>query len=229
MRVWLIDLAAPAGTVRRMRPLLDDRERALADRRPDGQARRRYLLAHAATRSILAGYLERPPERLRLRTGAYGKPEVRDQPAGAPRLSFNLSHSGEFAMLAVSRGREVGVDIERLRPDFDPAEFSRRYFRPEEHATLAGISDPGARLRRYGVLWTRKEAWVKAAGRRIVHGLRLPVGGVASGGLARDPTGRFAGDWRLTQLAAPAGYSAAVVVAGERPHRTEVLRWSAPA
>ncbi|MDQ6812000.1 MAG: 4-phosphopantetheinyl transferase, partial [Actinomycetota bacterium] len=65
--------------------------------------------AGRALRDVLAAYLETSPEAIRIVDGAHGKPEL----AGR-ELHFNLSHSGDVGLVAVSRERPVGVDVERI-------------------------------------------------------------------------------------------------------------------
>jgi phosphopantetheinyl transferase len=126
----------------------------------DPVKRRRHELAHAAQDQILAGYLEIPPEAVRYDTLPGGKPILHD---GA--LEFNLSHSGELALLAVSRDLQVGVDLEHPRTFKNEAGMARRICGARELRHLAAAPDPDELLR----LWVRKEAVVKASGEGLVR------------------------------------------------------------
>ncbi|HEV2726651.1 MAG TPA: hypothetical protein VGV34_00060 [Solirubrobacterales bacterium] len=95
-----------------------------------------WRLAASATalREVLAVYLGEDPELIRLEKGEHGKPRLADSPR---RLEFNLSHSGELALVAVSGEHEVGVDVERVRPKRGEA-FYRRWACHEAHVKCLG-------------------------------------------------------------------------------------------
>src|SRR5262249_17462285 len=149
--------------------LLDDDERGRARRLLLPQSARRFILSRAALRAVLAAQLGVAPRDVALSGGAAGKPELaaHGERAGAgraaPSLRFNLSHSGDLALVALARDREVGVDVEQRRPLPDLERLARRVLAPEEVADFLGLpeADKEAALLR---CWTRKEALVKAAG-----------------------------------------------------------------
>jgi phosphopantetheinyl transferase len=109
-----------------------ERARAAGMLRP--QARRRWVAARWALRGVLARYLEREPAEIELRLGGRGKPML--APRGAS-LRFNLSHSGELALVAVVRNREVGVDVQRIGSRW-PARFYLDWTRREAVAKCHG-------------------------------------------------------------------------------------------
>ncbi|MFH8408911.1 4'-phosphopantetheinyl transferase family protein [Streptomyces sp. NPDC018019] len=223
VHVWRIPLSAPPQVVTALTALLGPEERQRGARAlPDDRAR--FGIAHGATRMVLGDYLGVPPQYLRYTYGRWGKPAL----LGQPGLCFNLSHSGGLALLAVAMGRAVGIDVERVRPA-DRARKAARWFPPEEAVYVRAASDTADSAARYASLWTRKEAWVKAAGGRMVHGLRLPVGpDLRDGEVVRDPEGRVPGQWSLTGVPVPDGYLAALAVAADaaaEPVRLEVRQW----
>jgi 4'-phosphopantetheinyl transferase len=111
-------------------------ERARAARIQRPQARRRWVASRWALRGVLGRYLRRDPAAIELETGVRGKPALPD-PAGS--LRFNLSHSRDLAVVAVARGREVGVDVEWIDPRGDrPAGFYASWTRREAVAKCAG-------------------------------------------------------------------------------------------
>lgn len=147
-------------------------------------------------RMILAGYASTRPEGLRFQFGPFGKPSL--APEGNPeRLEFNLSHSGDLALLAVARGRAVGVDIARRDEGADHVGIAERYFSPVEKATLLAL---GGTAEAFYSTWTRKEAYVKATGLGLSRGLYSFDVDAAS-------------QWTMVDLAAQEGYAAALVVA----------------
>lgn len=146
--------------------LLDAGERARwATLRPP-DARARYLAAHALTRIVLGGHLAVPPAALTFtRTcrrcgGAHGKPRLRD-PAADLRLS--VAHSGEWVVVAVALGVEVGVDVEQTGAGGDLDGVAGLALSAPEQAVWRRLApaERTAALLRY---WVRKEALLKATG-----------------------------------------------------------------
>jgi 4'-phosphopantetheinyl transferase len=126
--------------------------------------------ARAALRGLLGDYLgtAEPPA---LTVGSEGKPRLAEAPE---RLSFNLSHSGEVALVAVTVGAvPVGVDVERLRARRNLPRLAARWLPAEDAAAVAGAGSEEERERRFYEAWTRHEARVKCAG----GGLAGPVPG----------------------------------------------------
>ena len=206
VHTWRIPLRVAPAACDRLYRVLSPVERRHADARPD-TGRRRYVVAHAAVRTVLSTLLDVAPQRVRLGRGRCDKPFV----AGAT-LEFNLSHEGDLALLAVSPLRPVGVDLATCRPGFPARAMAARYLPPAEQRL---VEDAGPKARQaWLTLWARKEAWVKAAGTRLGAGLAVPVGGRRV--VTRDPTGRVPGWWRLHDLAAPSGHAACVALAGTR-------------
>ena len=133
---------------------------------------RRYAIAHSALRQILAAYDNVDPRALQFSTGEHGKPEfVVGGVINPQELHFNLSHSGDLALLAVARHGAVGVDVERWRTNVQHLEIAERFFSPYERDALRGLSTEDAILRGFFSTWSRKEAYLKATGHGIARGL----------------------------------------------------------
>lgn len=160
--------------------VLDDTERATADRFHADEDRRRYVCAHALLRCALGFVSGENARRLRFRTDAHGKPEL-DAPGQDPPLRFNLSHTRGLVCCAVAWGREIGVDAERTDRGVDVDLMAGRFFAPDEVAALRRL-DPVARGDRFTAIWSLKEAVVKAVGR----GLAIPLDGFS---IDLDPPG----------------------------------------
>lgn len=194
---------------------LSEGERARAARFHFAADRDRFVASHAAQRGILASYLGVEASSLVFGEGAQGKPFL-NAPAHGRSLRFSLSHSGDLALLAVSSGREVGVDVERVRPRADLAAFVARYFSPREREALARIPSDD-RLRAFYEIWTLKEAYLKACGDGLLRELDafdVTVGDAAPRLLAvRDRPGD---EWRwgLRRLALGEGSVGALAVKG---------------
>ncbi len=131
--------------------------------------RNRFIVARGLLRVILACYLHENPAHLRFCYSPYGKPALATKPAG-DTLNFNLSHSDGIALYAVTRGRELGVDLERIRPDRADENVAEQFFSPREMAALRALP-PNARPEAFFACWTRKEAYIKATG----DGFTIPL------------------------------------------------------
>jgi 4'-phosphopantetheinyl transferase len=170
--VWLVDLAAAQGDA----PLsVQERERAARlVREQDG---RRWAAARAALRRLLGAYLGAEPGELRFTEGPHGKPALAGgQDGRASELRFNLSHSGDTALVAVAHGLEVGVDVELPRRMVDHVAIARRVLTTEETNRIAAIADPGERERAFLQAWVRWEAVLKCHGTGIGGAVTSPSG-----------------------------------------------------
>jgi 4'-phosphopantetheinyl transferase len=152
--------------------LLDAGELAHASRLRRASDRERYVASHAFLRRVLSRYVDVPPDRLEFATGRHGKPAL-SHPASA--LGFNLSHSGTLALVAVSSGAAVGVDVEQARSDVDIQALAGSVLSEEERAVLEA-SDPALRQALFYRTWVCKEALLKACG----AGLSIPPNQVAA-------------------------------------------------
>ena len=150
----------------------DERERA--ERFRVDAARRRFVVARSALRKLLGLYLRTPPDEVGFDYDTTGKPRLR--PSGRlPDLQFNLAHSGELALLAVARGCEVGIDVERLRQVHHWREIAERYFHLDEDAEIRALPE-AEQLAAFMRCWTGKEAVLKAIGTGVTRPLDFFVG-----------------------------------------------------
>lgn len=145
-------------------------------------------------RRVLSHYLDLPPAEIRLARGDHGKPRLADPESG---LRFNLSHSGSLALVAVALGREVGVDVEKLKPERDLVALADRALEPEEAAAVRALTGAD-RARVFYDLWTRHEA-------------RLKCLGVGLAGAPARPSPSIA----VVDVPIDQGYAAAVAMEGE--------------
>ncbi|MBK1720654.1 4'-phosphopantetheinyl transferase family protein [Thiocystis violacea] len=146
---------------------LDARQRARAQRMRHAHHRDRYVRAQAGLRIVLAGYLRCAPEEIAFRHGPAGKPYVAD---AAETLSFNLTTTGDLALVGLSTGNgaehELGVDCEWIRPRGDLLGVARRMFEPQVVQALEETPEP-ERLDSFYRAWTALEADAKADGRGL--------------------------------------------------------------
>jgi len=156
--VWSIDIAVAANLQARLSAALDDEERDRAARFVRPADALRYRIAHGALRAILGERTGVAARDVRFTRGEYGKPALLD---GGPH--FSLSHSGAIALVAVSDEREIGVDVERVRPVPDAPALARRHFSVEHAREIAEHPAAGRDLR-FMRIWTATEAILKAEG-----------------------------------------------------------------
>src|SRR5262249_51209659 len=129
--------------------------------------REHFIVSHGVLRIVLARYLEMEPSQLQFCYNPFGKPALSDQ---REEIHFNLSHSHGLALLAIARGREVGIDIERVNPSIVNEGIPERFFSRGEVSNLRALPidlQPAA----FFDFWTLKEAYIKARG----FGLTVPI------------------------------------------------------
>jgi 4'-phosphopantetheinyl transferase len=176
--------------------------------------KRHFITCRALLRLLLGNYLELAPAEVVFRYSSHHKPSLAYPSSD---IRFNLSHSGERAVFAFIRGRELGVDIEHIRHGFETQSVAQRFFSLAEREALARIP-PEISHEAFFHCWTRKEAFVKAKG----DGLFLPldqfdvslVPGQPAQLLETRPDLEERHRWSLCALEVGAQYTGALVVQG---------------
>lgn len=214
VHLWRIDLSAVATAENRWQKTLSADERTRAARFHFERDRRHFTATRALLRTILASYVAADPPDLVFRYSEREKPSLDSQFSA---VQFNVSHSGNAALMAFARRRELGVDIEIIRDDFDPSALAHRFFSKHEQIQLAAL-DPSEKFPGFFRCWTRKEAYIKAVG----TGLSLPLdqfdvsirAGEQNALLATRPEAAEAAEWSLREVPVTDGYIAALCVRG---------------
>ena len=225
--IWRINLAAQGEETQQCRDLLSQDEIQRADRFHFAKHRRRFTVTRVAMRQILGRYAGVPPQKLVFSYGGKGKPELSGALTGL-EIKFNLSHSSEMALLAITQRLAVGSDIEWVSAEVATEEIAERFFSASEVNVLRAL--PAAeRTEAFFSCWTRKEAYIKALG----EGLSVPLDSfaVAFGPgvpaallyVAVDP--EQVSRWSIYDIEVPEGYKAALVVEGKGHH---LLQWEWP-
>jgi 4'-phosphopantetheinyl transferase len=186
--------------------LLDDRARDRAHRFIRDHDRHRFVAAHAGLRLALAAETGQPPTVLRFTVTPHGKPRLERH-----SLSFNLSHSGPFAVVATCRGSPVGVDIEMVGRLRDLGGLAGMVMTPNEQAAFTALPE-NCKQAVFMRLWTRKEALLKADGRGLTHDPRKVDVGVDDG--EERTIVLDALSWTVRDLALAPELAAAVCVSG---------------
>jgi 4'-phosphopantetheinyl transferase len=213
VQFWRIDLGAVAKAESRWQSVLSPDERDRASRFHFERDRLHFCAARAWLRILLGGYLVADPQDLRFRYSDKGKPEL-DEPHASSGLTFNLSHSGGVALIAITRDRPIGVDIEKIRNDFDTAAIAQRFFSASEQGQLLKLR-PEEQHQAFFRCWTLKEAFIKALGEGLSHPLHqfdVSLDAEAPVSLVTRPVASEAELWQLQSVAAGPGFAAAVAV-----------------
>jgi 4'-phosphopantetheinyl transferase len=220
IRVWRVHLDRPPSRSERLEQLLSSDEMDRARRFHFDRDRRRFTIARGALRTILGGYLQMNPMSIVFDYEPQGKPFL--APA-ASSIRFNVAHSGELALIAVSREREVGVDVELMRSLTGAEQIPELFFSPREAAIFRSLPHDLAEPA-FFACWTRKEAYIKARG----GGLSIPLdcfdvslepGKPAALLEVRDDPIEVS-RWGMVELQPASGYAGALVVQGKGWHFT---------
>jgi 4'-phosphopantetheinyl transferase len=201
VEVWRVGVR---GAARDVAGLLspDEAERAARFRfEPDREA---FVATRGALRTLVGARLGIAPAHVAFGYGPHGKPEVEG-------VSFNVSHAGDVAVVALAGSHRVGVDVEVMRPDVEMRALARRFFTAAENDALAALSGRDLVRGFYGC-WTCKEAFVKAVGEGLSFELDRVETAVRAGLVSIDGDARAADRWTLTAIDCGRGYAGAVAV-----------------
>jgi 4'-phosphopantetheinyl transferase len=226
IHLWLLDLDEHADFQRDHYDLLQRHERIRADRMATEALFARHVASHGCLRLVLADYLGVPPASIEFVLSGNGKPRL-SSPFGS-RLSFNLSHSEGVAIIGITSGAEIGVDIERVRPLPDRLAIARNSFTLSESSQLAAMADADSTLA-FLRCWTLKEAFVKARGDGLsisLNSFEISMNPESPPRLLHLSSGSPA-NWSFHSFEPWTGYLAAAAVRG--PVNAWIqLTWSSP-
>jgi 4'-phosphopantetheinyl transferase len=210
--IWRLSLDLSADSVKSLESTLSADETKRAARFHFEVDKNRFIVAHGVLRRIIGRYLQCDPAELTFSVNDYGKPALVNS-----ALEFNLSHSGDFALIAVTQGRKIGVDVERIRQGISSHVIAQQYFSKSEVAELQTLPLE-QRVNGFFTCWTRKEAYIKAQG----LGLALPLEsfdvsltpGQPAILRATRPEPQEAARWTLRSLDVDSKYAGAVAIEG---------------
>ena len=213
IHLWRIELDQSNQLVNQMLQLLTEDEVERANRLRFFRDQRRYILAHAALRQIIAEYVQIDPQKVLFRSNAFGKPYLTG--SRADQLYFNLSHSGEIALLGIACKPQIGVDVEAIRPLDDLMSLASSCFSENEYHQLDALP-PDLKLVSFFTIWTRKEAFIKAIG----DGLSFPLDQFEVSTHPHEPSRivhiagslQEAQNWSLFAMQPAHGYASAVAI-----------------
>lgn len=213
IHIWAARL--DAENISKSERIISVDERARADRFRFEAHRNQFIAARGILRNLLGEYLQAEARELRFQYGEFGKPAIADEHLTG--ITFNISHSENLALFAVTREREIGVDIERINPSMVDAGTLSQCLTEQEKNYLYSLAVEKRNLF-FFECWTRKEAYVKGCGK----GLSLPVNEIetlsftnSSMDFAEGGPGFRPSFWSLRSIPFIPGYAAALAVAEE--------------
>lgn len=218
VHVWGVPTSDPPRPYGVLREILSPDERARAEGFHFEADRVRYVVARGSLRLLLGRYHRQDPSSLAFAYGKHGKPEL-GNPVDPEVVRFNVSHSGKWVLLGFTLGREVGVDVERIRPVPRLEKIAEERFTSAESRRLVGLP-PDQRVRAFFSCWTRKEACLKALGTGLYARLDevvVPPSAMVTPLQGVEDVPHRAGSWSVWGLVPARGYLGAVAVAHGTP------------
>ena len=209
--MWTARLEREEGERARLELTLSPDEKARADRYHFAKDRNRFVVARGLLRELLGRYLCQVPGGLEFAYGPYGKPALSGANA-VNGVSFNLAHSAGLAVYAISRQRNLGIDVELIQPESAGEDIARRYFSAREVSDLRTLP-PEERTQAFFRCWTCKEAYLKALG----TGLQTPLDSFSVSLLPSQTVGFLTGvepRWHMAGFRPSNSYAAALVYDG---------------
>jgi 4'-phosphopantetheinyl transferase len=216
VHVWQATLDRPLDQVTKFREILSVDEIERADRFKFDQHRNRFIVGRGILRSLLAQYLNLEPQQLEFTYGSYGKPSLEQ----ASYLQFNLAHSHDHALYAMTYDRAIGIDIEQIREIKDLEALTRRFFSPSECRSICQ-TELESQAKKFFRYWTCKEAFLKATGEGLsqLQHLEIAIDQVAN--LEKIPSQTESiQNWCLKEIPLDNDFLGAIVVnsASNLPH-----------
>jgi 4'-phosphopantetheinyl transferase len=211
IHIWRAYLDCGDSVLRKFETTLAPDEKSRANHFIFLPGRRSFIAARGILRELLGQYLNRPPDEVEFSYHPQGKPFLRDP--SHQSFHFNISHSHGMALFSFAWGRELGVDVELVKPDFAGDEIAKRYFSPDEFIELQALP-PSLRAQGFFRCWTLKEAYIKARG----GGLNIPLDSFHVSFTPGQPQLLRSDDsarWNLCSLAPDPLYAGALVAEGE--------------
>jgi|HubBroStandDraft_1064217.scaffolds.fasta_scaffold124174_2 4'-phosphopantetheinyl transferase len=213
IHVWAAALRQSAEPISSLESTLSTEECERAKKFHFERDRNRFIIVRGILRALLGSYVTVAPEKLKFAYGPNGKPVLADMP-GPDTLHFNLAHSGDLMVIALTRAGAIGIDVEQVRLMHDTENIAARFFSSNEATKLKALSK-GQQTEAFFNLWTRKEACLKAMGEglsdemiRQIEATFLP--GEAPRVVAISGNAQTAASWTLKEFVPATGFVVAI-------------------
>jgi 4'-phosphopantetheinyl transferase len=217
VHVFCASLKQPLSRLQQLAEILSPDEQLRANNFYFEKDRWRFIVCRGILRMILGRYLDIEPSQIQFSYGLHSKPALVETSSSGSRLQFNLSHSQELALYAFTLSRQVGIDLEYIRPIDDIEQLAKHFFSEQEYTVLRKLPESQRQVAFFNC-WTRKEAYIKATG----QGLSLPLNQFEVSFIPGDPAilvrtftdSKEASLWSLQELTPDPEYIAALAVQG---------------
>jgi 4'-phosphopantetheinyl transferase len=214
VHVWRASLEQPALQVQQLAQTLSEDEQLRAKRFYFERDRKHFIVGRGMLRTILGHYANVEPNQLQFSYSDRGKPALVSTDIDSV-LQFNLSHSNGLALYAVTRDRQIGIDLEHIRPISDIEQLTKRFFSPREYSVISSLPKSEQQVTFFEI-WTCKEAYLKATGQGLAQLQQVEVfltdGETCQLNIPTDP--QASPRWSLQKLAPANDYVAALAVEG---------------
>jgi 4'-phosphopantetheinyl transferase len=215
VHIWQADLNLPWPKIEQLQQTLSPDEQKRADRYQFDRDRQHFIASRGILRQILSNYVNSHPSKLEFTYSQKGKPSLvtNNYPGEQEKLEFNLSHSHGRALYAIACHRNIGIDLEYIRP-VEVQNLAKRFFCPAEYHALIQLPKPQQETAFFHT-WTCKEAYLKATGEGIV-GLEQVEVSIHCDRPAKiikiAGNSQAASSWQLEKIAVNSGYMAALAM-----------------
>ncbi len=219
VHVWPAELEQPTAWVEKLWQTLSEDEQIRAKRFYYERDQKHFIVGRGLLRTILSRYAGIAPDQLQFCYSPRGKPSLAATGANST-IQFNLSHSQGLALYAVTRDRQIGVDLEYIRSTSDVEKLAQRFFSPRESAIIHCLP-PDQKQIAFFHAWTCKEAYLKATGEGLAQLEQVEVSlelGEPPRLLRIKEDCQPPTQWRLQALTPAADYMAALAVEGQNWH-----------
>jgi 4'-phosphopantetheinyl transferase len=207
--VWFLDKISLETLSYPWEDVLSAQEQLRAKRFIFKDDKQSFIIYHACQRLILSDYLQQNPKDIMLSFQEKGKPIIKYS-----SVTFNLSHTKDAAVFVVATDAHIGVDLEKIKKIPHCLALAKRFFHAEEYHQLKNIKNDSLQQEVFLLLWTAKEAIVKATGEGLVAGLNhfcVQPNLLFQGRLAHTYPENIA----LARLDVPANYVASIAMLGD--------------
>jgi 4'-phosphopantetheinyl transferase len=211
VHVWKIELGSLTPHFSPLLALLSEDELKRQERIQIQTKKFQFVITRGILRTLLGLYTRTPAQAIQLSYDSFGKPALTPPSS----LNFNLSHSGDLALLALTQGSELGVDIERVRAMKNIFGIAERVFTPTENDLLSSFTSSEAQLDFFFRCWARKESLMKAMGTGFAYAHSCSLEIFNSEGVAQSSWTENGQKWSLHELLPDSRYRAALAVAAE--------------
>ena len=216
VHVWHASLEQPPEVARELETVLTEEDQKRAGRFRYPAHRRSFIASRGILRILIHRYTGIRPDQISFNYNMAGKPYLAG-PASISGLSFNLSHAGLLVLFAFSRGRQVGVDVECIRPIEEMDRIASWNFSPGEYRIFQRLPEE-SKLQAFYNCWSRKEAFLKAVGDGLsfpLHEIEVFFGNQYPDTVQGISWGEEAAQqWSMHDIEIPDGYAASLVVEG---------------